>query len=151
MWSWYTTNPATSAVEEYSPWFQQLCSRYLPVCIPVLWFHILQPGLHWAIIMAPKDHVISKLAVASTTRGKIWTILETLELASVEIIIHYGSTQDSIVDNLRYKGQKKIISCKNLGRYQYWLVNGIINTLAPLQPCRCQITEILLYIHLKLV
>ena len=68
----------------------------------------------------------------------------------MEIIIHYSSTQDWIADHLRYKGQKKKISCNKLGQYRYCLVNGIINTLALFQLCRCQITEILLYIHLKL-
>jgi len=74
-----------------------------------------------------------------------------LLLRLVEIIIHYGSTQDWIVDHLRYKGEKKKISCNKLSHYRYCLVNGIIKTLASLQPCRCQITEILLYIHLNLV
>jgi len=70
----------------------------------------------------------------------------------VEIIIHFGSIQDWISDHLWYKeGEKKKISCKNLGQYRYCLVNGIINALAPLQPCRSPITEILRYMHLKLV
>ena len=64
---------------------------------------------------------------------------------------HYGRTQDWILNDLRYKGQKEKISCKNLVQYRYCLLNGILNTLAPLQLCRCQIIEILLYLHLKFV
>jgi len=41
----------------YTP-LQQLWGLYHPVCILILWFHILYSGLHWAywaIIMAPKE------------------------------------------------------------------------------------------------
>ena len=31
------------------------------------------------------------------------------------------------------------------------MINGIVNDVAPLQMCRCQCTEILLHMHLKLV
>ena len=49
------------------------------------------------------------------------------------------------------KKHKEKISCKNLGQYRYCLINGMLNDLAPLQLCRCYITEILLHMHLKLV
>ena len=65
---------------------------------------------------------------------------------------HYGSTQDWVVDHLRYKERHmEKISCKNLGQYRYSLINVILNSVAPLQSCRCQIIEILLHMHLKLV
>ena len=65
---------------------------------------------------------------------------------------HYGSTQDWIVDHLRYKQRhKETNSCNNLGQYRYCLVNGRHKDVAPLQSCRCQFTEILLHMHLKLV
>ena len=64
---------------------------------------------------------------------------------------HYGSTQHWIVDHLRYKETQEKMSCKNLGQYRYWLIKGTLNDLAPLQLCRCYITEIILYMHLKLV
>ena len=63
----------------------------------------------------------------------------------------YGSTQDWIVDHLRYKGHTEKIFCKNLGQWRYCLINGILNTLVPLLSRRCHIIEILLYMHLKLV
>ena len=65
---------------------------------------------------------------------------------------HYGSTQDWNVDHLRCKERhNETISCKNLGHYRCCLINGILNEVAPLQLCRCQFTEILLHMHLKLV
>ena len=64
---------------------------------------------------------------------------------------HYGSIQDWIVDRLGQKDTQGKISCMNLSQYRHCLISGILNNLAPLQLCRCQITEILLYMHLKLV
>jgi len=49
------------------------------------------------------------------------------------------------------KKHKEKMSCKNLGQYRYCLINGTLNDLATLQSCRCQVTEILLHMHLKLV
>ena len=46
---------------------------------------------------------------------------------------------------------KEKISCKNLSQYRYCFINGILNDLATLPSCRCQIIEILLYMHLKVV
>ena len=60
---------------------------------------------------------------------------------------HHSRTQDWIVAHLRQKETQG----KNLGQYRYCLINGIFNTLAPLQSCRCQIIEILLNMHLKSV
>ena len=77
-----------------------LCCQYLQLCILVLWFHILQSGLHWvhwAITMASKEHKISNHTVAGTTWDMIWTILDTLEIVrkpgsatSHSIIVHAG-------------------------------------------------------------
>jgi len=58
----------------------------------------------------------------------------------IELLTTYG----------RKKHKEKIL-CKNLRQYRYCLINGILNDLAPLQLCRCQVTEILLHMHLKLV
>jgi hypothetical protein len=49
------------------------------------------------------------------------------------------------------KKRKEKISSNNLGQYRCCLVHGIFNDVAPLQLCGCQVIEILLYIHLKLV
>ena len=64
---------------------------------------------------------------------------------------HYGSIQDWIVHHLRQKETHGKISCTNLSQYRHCLIGGILKNLAPLQSCRCQITEILLYMHLKLI
>jgi len=94
--------------------------------------------------MAPKEPKISKQADAGKTRDITLTIPETLE-----IICKPGSATNQSTIMAAYKigllttyGIKKHrgrITCKNLGQYRYCLINGILNTLAPLQSHGCQI------------
>ena len=49
------------------------------------------------------------------------------------------------------KRRRERITCKKLGQYIYCLINGILNTLVPLQSRGGQIKKIPLYQHLKLV
>jgi len=46
--------------------------------------------------------------------------------------------------------QKENISSNNLYQYRYRLLYTIVNYVALLQLCGCKVTEILLYMHLKL-
>ena len=105
--------------------------------------------------MAPKDPKISKHSCWHI-KGQDKNSLETIETFTKP----GSATSQSIIMTahniglLNTSGTKKDtekMSCKNLGQYRYRLINGLINDLAPLQSCRCQVTEIVLHMHLKLV
>ena len=94
--------------------------------------------------MAPKEHKISTQSVARTTSHITLTIPETLK-----IIRKLGNATSQSVIMAAYKigllttygieKHKEKITCKNLGQYRYYLINGIFNTVAPLKSCGHQI------------
>ena len=118
-----------------------LFCQYLQLCTLVLWFHILQSGLHWvhwAITMAPKEHKISTHTVAGTTRDMIWTILDTLE-----IVRKPGSATNSTVYALeiglafrRHPADKDYFlhGHKNILSYSLQLLTDLPNFLTPPSP-----------------
>jgi hypothetical protein len=106
--------------------------------------------------LLPKEPKISKQAVAGTTRDMIIIILETIEIirkpgrtTSKRIIL--AAHKIGLLTTEGRKKHKEKTSCKNLCQYRYCLIIGKLNNPAPLQCCRCQITEIILYMQLKLV
>jgi len=88
--------------------------------------------------MASTEPKISKQGTAGTIRDTVLTIPET-----PEIIRKPGNaTSHSIIMaayNTEFLIKYKKTTCKNLGKQRYCLTNGILNNLAPLQSCGCQI------------
>ena len=139
--SWYLTEEVKSLQ------FQKLWCRKLPVCIMILWFHIMQSRLHlahWAIIMASTEPTISKWGAVGTMWDITLTIPETPEIIRKPGIVTSQSIIMAAYDTgflTKYgkKKHKKKITCKNSSQQSYWLTKRKFNNPAPLQSCGCHI------------
>jgi len=93
--------------------------------------------------MASTEPKISKLGAASTTRHITLTITETLEIVMkpevLQASVIMAAYKIGLLTTHGIKKHKEKITCNNLGQNRCCLINGIFNTLDPLQSRRCQI------------
>ena len=78
------------------------------------------------------------------------TVVRKLGSASSRSII-MAAHKIGLLTTESTKKHKANIPSNNLGQYRYCLVNGILHNVAPLQMCGCEVIEILLHMHSKLV
>jgi hypothetical protein len=93
--------------------------------------------------MASTEPKISKQAVADKTRDITLTIPVTLEIirkpgSATNNSIIIRAYKIGLLTTYGIKKHRERITCnKNLGQYRYCLINGILNTLVPLQLHGC--------------
>ena len=94
--------------------------------------------------MVPKEPKISEQAAAGITRDITFTIPETTEIirkpgsATCQSVIT-AAQKMGLFTTYGIKTHKEKITCRKLVQMRRHLMNGILNNLAPLQFCWCQI------------